>query len=42
MLTYQFGYSNRTVDDAEGVNALANGKYEARHNALVFSWQQRF
>lgn len=42
MLAYQFGYSNRTVDGAVGTNALANGKYEARHNALIFSWQQRF
>lgn len=42
MLAYQFGYSNRTVDGAVGTNALANGKYESRHNALMFSWQQRF
>jgi long-chain fatty acid transport protein len=42
MLGYQFGYSNRTVNGATGVNALANGKYESRHNALFFSWQQRF
>lgn len=42
ILAYQFGYSNRTVDGATGVNSLANGKYEARHNALIFSWQQRF
>lgn len=40
MLSYQFGYSNRTVDGA--TNLLANGKYEARHNALIFSWQQSF
>lgn len=40
MLAYQFGYSNRTVDGA--INPLANGKYESRHNALVFSWQQGF
>ena len=42
MLGYQFGFSDREVDDAAGVNALANGDYEARHHALVFSWQQRF
>jgi long-chain fatty acid transport protein len=42
MLAYQFGYSNRTVDGAEGVNSLANGKYESRINALIFSWQQSF
>jgi long-chain fatty acid transport protein len=42
ILAYQFGYSNRTVRNAEGVNSLANGEYEARHNALIFSWQQRF
>ncbi len=42
MLGYQFGFSNREVDDAAGVNALANGDYKARHHALVFSWQQRF
>jgi len=40
MLAYQFGYSNRTVDGA--TNPLANGKYESRHNALIFSWQQSF
>lgn len=40
MLAYQFGYSNRTVDGA--IDPLANGKYEARHNALIFSWQQNF
>jgi len=40
MFAYQFGYSNRTVDGA--VDPLANGKYESRHNALVFSWQQAF
>ena len=40
MLAYQFGYSNRTVDEAS--NTLANGKYESRHNALIFSWQQSF
>jgi len=40
MLAYQFGYSNRTVDGA--VNPAANGKYEARHNALIFTWQQSF
>jgi long-chain fatty acid transport protein len=40
MLAYQFGYSNRTVDGA--IDPLANGKYESRHNALVFSWQQGF
>ena len=40
MLAYQFGYSNRTVDGA--INPLANGKYESRHNALIFSWQQGF
>lgn len=42
MLGYQFGYSNRTVDGAAGVNALANGKYESRHNAVMFTWRQRF
>jgi len=42
MLAYQFGYSNRTVDHATGTNALANGNYEARHQALIFSWQQSF
>jgi long-chain fatty acid transport protein len=42
MLAYQFGYSNRTVDGATGTNALANGRYEARHSALIFSWQQSF
>ena len=40
MLAYQFGYSNRTVDGA--IDPLANGKYESRHNALIFSWQQGF
>lgn len=42
MLAYQFGYSNRTVDGAVGVNTLANGKYESRHNALMFTWTQDF
>lgn len=42
MLGYQFGYSNRTVDGAAGTNALANGDYESRHNAVMFTWQQRF
>lgn len=42
MLGYQFGYSNRTVDGAAGTNALANGKYEARHNAVMFTWRQSF
>jgi long-chain fatty acid transport protein len=42
MLAYQFGYSNRTVDGGVGTSALANGKYESRHNALIFSWQQKF
>lgn len=42
MLTYQFGYSNRTVTGAVGGAAAANGKYEARHNALVFTWRQAF
>jgi long-chain fatty acid transport protein len=42
MLAYQMGYSNRTVSDAGGVNALANGRYESRHHALIFSWQQEF
>lgn len=42
MLAYQMGYSNRTVDDAEGINSLANGEYESRHHALMFSWQQDF
>jgi long-chain fatty acid transport protein len=41
-LTYQFGYSNRTVSNATGVNALANGKYEARHHAVVFTWEHPF
>ena len=40
MLAYQFGYSNRNVDGA--IDPLANGKYESRHNALIFSWQQGF
>ena len=40
MLGYQLGYSNRTVNEA--INPLANGRYEARHNALIFSWQQNF
>ncbi len=40
MIAYQFGYSNRSVDDA--VNPLANGRYESRHHALVLSWQHRF
>lgn len=40
MLAYQFGYSNRTVDGA--TDPLANGRYESRHNALIFSWQQGF
>lgn len=39
-LAYQFGYSNRTVDGA--ADPLANGKYESRHNALIFSWLQKF
>lgn len=43
MLAYQFGYSNRTVTDAAGPTApLANGRYESRHNALIFSWNQKF
>lgn len=42
MVTYQFGFSDRTVNNATGVNSLANGKYEARHHALMFSWQHRF
>lgn len=41
-LAYQFGFSNRTVDGAVGGSAPANGKYESRDNALMFSWQQRF
>ncbi|QTN34019.1 outer membrane protein transport protein [Akkermansiaceae bacterium] len=40
MLAYQFGYSNRTVDGA--ANPLVNGKYESRHNALVFTWRKDF
>lgn len=40
MLAYQFGYSNRDVDSA--ANTRANGRYEARHNALILSWQQSF
>ncbi|GAA5125662.1 outer membrane protein transport protein [Luteolibacter yonseiensis] len=40
MLTYQFGYSNRTVDGA--TEPLANGRYKSRHNALVLAWQQDF
>ncbi len=40
MLAYQFGYSNRTVENAD--NPFANGRYESRHNALVFSWNQKF
>lgn len=42
MLAYQMGYSNRTVDDAQGINSLANGDYESRHHALIFSWQHDF
>jgi len=42
MLTYQFGFADRTVNNAVGVNSLANGKYESRHHALVFSFQQNF
>ena len=43
-LTYQFGYSNRTVTGAlpSPAGQTANGKYEARHHAIVFSWQHRF
>ncbi len=43
-LAYQFGFSNRTVDGAptNGAGESANGKYESRHNAVMFSWQQRF
>ena len=40
ILAYQFGYSNRTVDSA--IDPYANGRYESRHNALIFSWQQDF
>lgn len=40
MLAYQFGYSNRTVDGAN--NPFDNGKYESRHNALMFSWNRNF
>jgi long-chain fatty acid transport protein len=42
MLAYQLGYSNRTVSGAQAFGGLANGKYESRHNALIFSWQQDF
>ncbi|MES2439187.1 MAG: outer membrane protein transport protein [Verrucomicrobiota bacterium] len=43
MLAYQFGYSNRTVTGAGGALApVTNGKYESRHNALIFSWTQNF
>ena len=42
MLTYQFGFADRTVSDAVGVSSLANGKYESRHHALVFSFQHNF
>ena len=42
MLGYQFGYSNREVDGAIGASAPANGKYEIRHNTLIFSWNQKF
>ena len=43
-LTYQFGYSNRTVTGAlpNFAGQAANGKYEGRHHAIVFSWQLRF
>jgi long-subunit fatty acid transport protein len=43
-LTYQFGYSNRTVTGAlpNAAGQTANGKYESRHHAIVFSWQHRF
>lgn len=40
MLAYQFGYSNRDVSGAD--NPLVNGRYEARHHAVVLSWQHRF
>ncbi|HVJ46026.1 MAG TPA: outer membrane protein transport protein [Luteolibacter sp.] len=40
MLAYQFGYSNRDVRGAD--NALVNGRYEARHHALVLTWEHRF
>jgi long-chain fatty acid transport protein len=42
MLTYQFGYSNRTVDGALGNSAPANGRYQSRHHTLMFSFQQDF
>jgi long-chain fatty acid transport protein len=42
MLGYQFGYSNRDVDGAVGGSAPANGRYEIRHNTLIFSWNQKF
>ncbi|MGD7652665.1 MAG: OmpP1/FadL family transporter [Verrucomicrobiales bacterium] len=42
MLAYQFGFSDRTVDGAEGVNALANGDYDSRHHAVMFSWSREF
>ena len=41
-LAYQFGHSNRTVDGANTTNLLANGNYESRHHALIFSWLQKF
>ncbi|MBK1881059.1 outer membrane protein transport protein [Luteolibacter pohnpeiensis] len=40
MLAYQFGYSNRDVTGSSVPEA--NGRYEARHHALVFSWNYRF
>ncbi len=39
-LAYQFGYSNRNVDGS--LNPLVDGRYQSRHHALVFSWQQAF
>jgi long-chain fatty acid transport protein len=42
LLAYQFGHSNRTVTGAQGVAALANGKYKARHHSLVFTYQHQF
>jgi len=43
-LTYQFGYANRTVTGAlpNLAGQTANGKYESRHHAIMFSWQHRF
>ena len=43
-LSYQFGYSNRTVRDnpPNPIGATTNGEYKARHHAVVLSWGQNF